>query len=148
MTEKSLLFLDIDGVLNSQRWLAGRDELEATHLLHREEKDLDPEACALLQEICDQSKCMIVISSTWRILHSLDQLRAILKARGVNAPIIGKTPELDWRSIEQKSGSATRAASAAVLSYLAENVENMIVSSADLSNSDKTDGFLKKTREL
>nr|WP_255525758.1 MULTISPECIES: hypothetical protein [unclassified Oceanispirochaeta] len=59
-----------------------------------------------------------------------------------------KLPAIDWKAIEQKSGSATRAASASVLSVLAENVENMIVSSADLSNSDKTDGFLKKTRAI
>ncbi|CAN0596214.1 unnamed protein product, partial [Ectocarpus sp. 12 AP-2014] len=60
----------------------------------------------------------------------------------------GKLPELDFSSIAQKEGLATRAASSAVLGYLAENVENMIVSSADLSNSDKTDGFLKKTTVL
>ncbi len=60
----------------------------------------------------------------------------------------GKTPEIDWAGIEQKAGSATRAASATVLSALAEKVENMIVSSADLSNSDKTDGFLKKTKAI
>ncbi len=60
----------------------------------------------------------------------------------------GKLPELDFGSITQKEGLATRAASSAVLGYLAENVENMIVSSADLSNSDKTDGFLKKTTVL
>jgi transketolase len=57
----------------------------------------------------------------------------------------GAAPVVDWSAIEQKSGQATRAASAAVLSYLAKNVENMIVASADLSNSDKTDGFLKNT---
>ncbi len=57
----------------------------------------------------------------------------------------GKLPEINWEGIEQKANSATRAASATVLSVLAEKVENMIVSSADLSNSDKTDGFLKKT---
>lgn len=60
----------------------------------------------------------------------------------------GKAPELDWNAIEQKADQATRAASATVLAYLAEHVENMIVSSADLSNSDKTDGFLKKTKQL
>ena len=54
-------------------------------------------------------------------------------------------PNIDWEGIQQKSNQATRAASANVLSVLAENVENMIVGSADLSNSDKTDGFLKKT---
>ena len=58
----------------------------------------------------------------------------------------GKLPALDWSAIVQKPGAATRAASATVLGYLAEHVDNMIVSSADLSNSDKTDGFLKKTR--
>ena len=57
----------------------------------------------------------------------------------------GKLPEIDWEGIEQKANSATRAASATVLGVLATKVENMIVASADLSNSDKTDGFLKKT---
>lgn len=57
----------------------------------------------------------------------------------------GKAPKVDWAAIEQKAGAATRAASATVLGALATQVENMIVSSADLSNSDKTDGFLKKT---
>ena len=58
----------------------------------------------------------------------------------------GTLPQIDYRSIEAKAGSATRAASAAVLGVYAEKVENMIVASADLSNSDKTDGFLKKTK--
>ncbi len=57
----------------------------------------------------------------------------------------GKLPEIDFAAIAQKEDSATRAASAAVLSVLADKVENMIVASADLANSDKTDGFLKKT---
>ena len=54
-------------------------------------------------------------------------------------------PTVDWAGIQQKPNSATRGASATVLGALATQVENMIVSSADLSNSDKTDGFLKKT---
>lgn len=57
-------------------------------------------------------------------------------------------PELDFSSIEFKPDIATRESSSAVLAYLAQHVENMIVSSADLSNSDKTDGFLKKTSVL
>ncbi|MFA7044135.1 MAG: transketolase C-terminal domain-containing protein, partial [Bacteroidales bacterium] len=60
----------------------------------------------------------------------------------------GAAPEIDWTKIEQKSGQATRAASATVLGYLAQHVENMVVASADLSNSDKTDGFLKKTKAM
>jgi transketolase len=55
-------------------------------------------------------------------------------------------PDIDYSSITQKEGVATRGASGAVLAHYAENVENIIVASADLSNSDKTDGFLKKSK--
>ena len=58
----------------------------------------------------------------------------------------GKLPEIDYSSIEIKPDQATRAASASMLGIFAEKVENMVVASADLSNSDKTDGFLKKTK--
>ncbi|UCH14437.1 MAG: transketolase [Bacteroidales bacterium] len=67
-------------------------------------------------------------------------------ARKLNYFFSGKAPEIDFSSIPQKDNIATRAASGAVLEYLAQHVENMIVASADLSNSDKTDGFLKHTR--
>lgn len=60
----------------------------------------------------------------------------------------GKLPELDWNAIPLKPNMATRNSSAAVLGYLAQHVGNMIVGSADLSNSDKTDGFLKQTHAL
>lgn len=60
----------------------------------------------------------------------------------------GNVPAINWEAIEQKPNQATRAASATVLSVLAQNVENMIVASADLSNSDKTDGFLKHTNAM
>lgn len=59
-----------------------------------------------------------------------------------------KSPKIDWTKVVQKPNQATRAASATVLGELAKQVENMIVSSADLSNSDKTDGFLKQTKAL
>ncbi len=58
--------------------------------------------------------------------------------------IDGKVAEVDYAAIEQKPNNATRASSAAVLKVLAQNVKNMIVSSADLANSDKTDAFLKE----
>jgi transketolase len=57
-----------------------------------------------------------------------------------------EAPAFDFSKIEQKAGSATRAASSTVLAAFATGIENMVVSSADLSNSDKTDGFLKKTK--
>ena len=69
-------------------------------------------------------------------------------ANKLEAFFSGKIPSIDWSAIEQKAGNATRAASATVLGTLATHVENMIVASADLSNSDKTDGFLKKTHSF
>ena len=56
-----------------------------------------------------------------------------------------ETPDFDFSEVEQKENVATRGASGAVLAAMADKVENLIVASADLSNSDKTDGFLKKT---
>lgn len=61
----------------------------------------------------------------------------------------GKAPQVDWSKLEEpKAGSATRVASAACLKVLAQQVPNMICASADLSNSDKTDGFLKETHSM
>jgi len=62
--------------------------------------------------------------------------------------ISGKAPAIDYAAIEQKPGIATRAASGKVLSVFSKQVENMIVASADLSNSDNTDAFLKNTTVL
>ena len=67
-------------------------------------------------------------------------------ARKLDLFLSGEVPALDYKNVEVKANAATRAASATVLSFLAEKVENMIVASADLSNSDKTDGYLKKTK--
>ncbi|HLP40640.1 MAG TPA: transketolase [Fibrobacteria bacterium] len=68
------------------------------------------------------------LAKKWRTFHS------------------GELPALDFASIEQKPNEATRAASKNVLAYLAGKVENMIVTSADLADSDYTEGFLKKTK--
>lgn len=62
--------------------------------------------------------------------------------------IDGKLPQIDWQNIQVKPNQASRNASATVLGVLAENLGNMMVSSADLANSDKTDGFLKKTHSI
>ena len=65
-------------------------------------------------------------------------------AQKLQSYIDGKLPEIDYAAIAHKPNIATRAASADVLAGLGEKVGNMIVSSADLANSDKTDAFLKK----
>mgnify|MGYP004644816161 CR=1 FL=1 len=70
------------------------------------------------------------------------------KAAAMTDWFSGNAPKVDWSVLTQKRDIATRAASAACLGVLAEQVPNMICSSADLCNSDKTDGFLKKTHDL
>lgn len=70
------------------------------------------------------------------------------KAEQMDAWFSGNAPKVDWSALVQKRDVATRVASANCLGVLAEQVPNMICSSADLCNSDKTDGFLKKTHEL
>ena len=72
------------------------------------------------------------------------------KSAKLDSYLRGDVPKLDWQAIakSQKENTATRASSSHVLSHFAENIDNMIVMSADLANSDKTDGFLKKTTPL
>ncbi len=85
------------------------------------------------------AKEQAAVEKKWRSEH-LDL------ARKLDGFFAGEVPEIDWKSIELKPDSATRAASASVLGVLADKVENLVVASADLSNSDKTDGYLKKTK--
>ena len=70
------------------------------------------------------------------------------KAEQMDAWFSSNAPKVDWSELVQKRDVATRVASANCLGVLAEQVPNMVCSSADLCNSDKTDGFLKKTHEL
>ncbi len=69
-------------------------------------------------------------------------------AKKLKSYMFGLLPEIDFRNIEMKANIATRAASGTILSHFSGLIENMIVSSADLANSDKTDGFLKNVLPL
>lgn len=70
------------------------------------------------------------------------------KAALLDGWMAGKLPQIPWDTIEQKPNSPTRNGSANCLALLSQYVPNMIVSSADLCNSDKTDGFLKHATEI
>lgn len=70
------------------------------------------------------------------------------KAQKLEDWFANKLPQIPWETIQQKNDSPTRNGSAACLALLSEYVENMIVSSADLCNSDKTDGFLAHSKEI
>jgi transketolase len=102
-----------------------------------------PETIQLYKKACER-----------KISEALER-KAIQKAWEKENPVLAETlksflsgtmPHLDFDSVPHKENIATRAASADILGYLAQHVGNMIVSSADLANSDKTDGFLKYTK--
>ena len=103
--------------------------------IFEESKALYAERAAALRE---QMVARKAVEAEWRAANPA-------LARKLDMFLSGKLPQIDYRSIEMKPDCVTRAASATVLGVYAEKVENMIVASADLSNSDKTDGFLKKT---
>jgi transketolase len=84
-------------------------------------------------------------ASEWKKRKSVWASTNIELDNKLNSYYAGHLPEIDYKAVQQKEGSATRAASAAMLSLFAKTIGNMIVASADLANSDKTDGFLKNT---
>lgn len=84
-----VIFLDFDGVLNSEASF----RMEVRRKNSRVSDSLSTVACSNLQYILDQdSDIRIVISSTWRKIHTLMELKNILDSYGVKANIIGKTP--------------------------------------------------------
>lgn len=91
--ERPILFLDIDGVLNSHDYLRRGGSLSC------KSDGIDPEAVKHLQRIVDESKCSIVLSSTWRLIHSLADMRGRLIAKGMRdpCPLRDKTPDLSPR---------------------------------------------------
>ena len=89
-----ILFLDIDGVLNSEDYANLYTEKEWDNLTYIE-RHIDDKAVQLINYICDNTKAQVVISSTWRCGRSIEQLQNILDFRGATFKIIDKTPEHD-----------------------------------------------------
>ena len=88
-----IIFLDIDGVLNSGHWRDIRGvvpDMAPLFGIH----ELDPQACNHLQQLCDQTEAQLVIASTWRNYLTMREIGDLFKVRGLTAPIIGQTPDL------------------------------------------------------
>ena len=107
------LFLDIDGVLNSKRFLeesAGGEgvrivdgRLDATH-------HLDPVCVAKLDAFVERHGLELVLSSSWRILFGLDRTEQMLRSVGFRASFVGATPNLrDLRAREISAFLASEA---------------------------------------
>lgn len=77
-----VLFLDIDGVLNSARWFSVRAGGDNRDGLTREEYQIDPDAVAILNRILGATGAHVVVSSTWRLLHTPTAIHRILRRRG------------------------------------------------------------------
>ncbi len=102
-----------------------------------------PEVVEYYKNVLDNKRTLVAQK---RLAYAEWKKRHPEKTALLDQYLSGHLPKLDWNSIALSTNDATRNASSKVLAYLAENVGNMIVSSADLSNSDMTDGFLKKSQ--
>lgn len=91
-----IIFLDIDGVLNSATFMKKRQQYKGIHKtpfqFHLEQIDVD--AVDLLNQIVKTTNAKVVISSTWRIIFSLDELKSLLKTKGFQGEIIDRTPRM------------------------------------------------------
>jgi hypothetical protein len=85
-----VVFLDIDGVLINRRALVERRSLS---------QRADPDCVAALNHITDETGAVIVVSSSWRLDYSVEELVDLLKAWGVTGSVVGKTPALDRDSV-------------------------------------------------
>lgn len=105
-----ILFLDIDGVLNSAAWIKSRpskEEFAAEHGVSPEVYDndrltwslrsVDPAAVAALNAIVNRTHARVVLSSSWRTMWALTRMNWILRRRGFEHDLIGATPcAWDW----------------------------------------------------
>ncbi len=87
---RKFLFLDIDGVLNSQDWMRSDEFTNLKDELRNSDNDdklwFDPSAIELLNDICAATGCEIVISSSWRKRKTLDEFYDLFKSVGFKYP--------------------------------------------------------------
>jgi hypothetical protein len=117
----SLIFLDIDGVLNHQQFWHEQRQADRRKELPEDAPDgahdIDPVKMGLLNTLVDDTGAKVVISSSWRIGRSLDDLKELFDWFGFTGDIIGKTPRLwfrhdqdeDWRNTSVPRGCEIKA---------------------------------------
>lgn len=90
MERYRVIFLDIDGVLNSVQYY-GKVYYRNLRMMGRLVCDFDPKAVKRLNYICAVTGAHVVLSSTWRLGKSLDDLRRLFKRVGLDCLLVGKT---------------------------------------------------------
>lgn len=108
MRLQNIIFLDIDGVCNSDYWFYRSPDRPKSPWDRRLASMLDPRACARLQHIVDATKASIVVSSSWRISSSVRRIKDALAQRGFKGRFIGRTPSCGWTGIHPKLQITTR----------------------------------------
>lgn len=120
MTQQKILFLDIDGVLNSERYIKRIGEL-----FDNPDYQIDPEAVSILNKLISICKVDIVLSSTWRLAFSshpspIEAVQKMLEHYGITGKVVGVTP-----SIYTKTGLIylSQSRSYEIQAWLDEHVE-------------------------
>ncbi len=85
-----IIFLDIDGVLNSDTW----EKTEAYKNGTYPENRFDPNAIVLLNKIIEKTNAKIVLTSTWRLKYSLKQMKELFSKIDLKCDLIDFTPDL------------------------------------------------------
>lgn len=115
MGQRCYMFLDVDGVFNSTAWFHALYERKK-HAAKHPHDHLDPEAIARANRIVEETGAKVVISSTWRIGRTVEELQDLFALHGFKGDIVGKTPGgggglrgekiLDWlRDIGEQGAS-------------------------------------------
>jgi hypothetical protein len=105
-----IIFLDIDGVLNSNDWYVHRQDNVPMDSIHAQYPlyEFDPRAVARLNELTEKTGAKIVLSSTWRIGRTYEQIQSIFDMVGIKGELVGATPSMQTkRPYEDKEGYTT-----------------------------------------
>jgi hypothetical protein len=98
-----LIFLDIDGVLNNQLWYKETKHIDKTKdtMEEHELRQFDPRCIEILNNIIEKTNAKVVISSSWRIGKSVEQLENLFEKVGFKGDIIDKTPSLQFQTFSK-----------------------------------------------
>lgn len=88
----NIVFLDIDGVLNSEKWYNSKEYKDLWNPLN---ESFDTKALNTLNYLINKINWKIVISSSWRSHFNLEELSKELYSLGINCDIIWITPNYE-----------------------------------------------------
>lgn len=115
-----VIFLDIDGVLNSQLWYSKRRNFNTEAVdVHYPFYEFDPDAIICLNRIIKETGAKLIISSTWRKNRTIEELQELLNSVGVEGEVIDKTPVLSLYEQNEYKGNAKRGNE---IDYLLKNI--------------------------